>query len=435
MQAKPQYRRVKGGLMPEDMEQPLPKPKYGGGARKAIACAALAVLALSGISFWLTRPAAERANLRKEAASAVNEALASTPLAGIGNIIADAPPPPPPRVTNPPTEKGTLSGREVTGTIAAPMDFGPLLPGSGNPAGEQKSAASELTGGIAAGLKEAARDMADFLTAESAQGKRREEVVFSREYVEPVTEDSTVRPGYLAGLAQWLANHYRPGPDGGSIAASVRSLNHEGTRLAAQAGAGRGGLLRYAFHPGMIDGLYRLYIDRFMEDLDAAAAGKGMDANENRQFHAALGRRAALLAAGIEATLHVPDLAARLARIDDLARKAVDENTEMANAIFELDELKNAAPQQRAAARLRVDGAAARYRRAQSDHAAAQDELARAVRQYAGPGLDEDTLLYMAAWTARRDASGANARAALQSCVAVLRDLSARCAAQGGGNE
>jgi len=300
------------------------------------------------------------------------------------------------------------------------------MPRQGNPpVHEQNSPIQEIKQNI----KDAMTGVAAVLGADAP----RSQVVFSQEYVPPVTEDSTVRPRYLASLAQWLVNRYRPGPKGGTLSASVQSLNQEcGVRLAGQAQGGRGALLRYALQPAMVDGLYKLYIDRFMQDLNAAAWRKGLDATQNRDFHAALAGRAALLAASLEGVLKVPDLSASLARIDNLAQKAVDENAGLAAAVFEFDELKNGDSQARAAAQLRVDGASARYRRAADAHAEAQRRLAQEIRKYAGPGMDDDSLLFMAAWVGRRESAGAQAKSALQRCAAALRDMAARCQAAGG---
>lgn len=392
---------------------PEPKTEKAGSFKLAIT-ALLALLILSGAGYWLTRGIDEKERLRASAVDTVSGWLADTPAAFIADWLKPAPEPLPEQVTNPTTLSGTLAGQHVTATVAAPMDFGPgidanqlLLPRA-NPAGEN--------------------------AAEADQGNG--QVQFDQEPLPPVTEDSRLKPAYIAGLAQWLASRYQPGPQGGALNASAQALNQAGGgALASHAEGGRGGLLRYAFHPAMINGLYRLYIDRFMSDLDEAARKKGLDASQNRQFHRAIAGRAALLAASLDGALRVGDLSKKLAHIDDLAQKTVDANADLTTAVFELDELRNARASQQliGAGQMRVDGAQARYKRAADDLARAHTALASEIRRYSGQNMDEDSLLFIAAWVARRYAQGGQARGALESCVACLRDLSARCARFGEG--
>lgn len=381
----------------------------------------LAVLIVGGASFWLTRPMEERTRLTAEAGERVDSLLSGTPLAGLGSELAGTNPQIPQEVIMPPTDAGTLSGRQVTGTLETPVDPGPLLPLENVPPQEPSH-----------DLRTSAHELAASLGIVD----RKEEVVFSRDYVPPVTEDKTVTPGYLEGVATWLVNHYRETPRGGILTANVQSLNQECGGDLARSGGGRSRMLNYFFHAGMINGLYNLYIDRFMADLNAAASKKGFSERQTRQFHAALAGRAALLASALEGVIQIPDLALRLGRLDRMAQKTVDENADLASAIFALDELqeKRQTGTVLNAAQLRVDGAHARYRRAVEDYEKGQSALAQEIRKYSGPGLDEDTLLFIAAWAARRETGNGNAAPALRACVSSLRDLAHRCQVLGGVN-
>lgn len=385
-------------------------------------CTVVAVLALGFVCFWLNMPKPEREAMTREAGKSLDNLLADTPLAGIGSHLAgEGKSALPPEVLSPPTAEGTLAGRQVIGAIAAPMDFGPIMPGE-----------TEVGDRGGKSLQEEIHDAAVALATNLGIGQAREEVVFSRDVVPPVTEDTTVTPGSLFDLATWLVNHYRRSGDGGTLAASVQSLNQEcGARLARNIGGSRAKLLGYFFHPAMISGLYNMYIDRFMADLNTAAVKKGLSPEENRRFHSALAGRAALLAAALEGVVAVPDLPRRLEQLNSLAKKAVDENADLTTAIFELDEAREARGAVLEAAKMRVSGANARYRRASGEYARAQGNLARDIRQYAGPGLDDETLLFIAAWAGRREMGGANARPALVVCANTLRDLSRRCAEAG----
>lgn len=395
-------------------EMPEPKPGRAGGF-KAWFWAVFALLILACAAVWLFSEPEKREEWRGQAADVINDAAQGTPLAGIGNILRDTPPPLPPQIVSPPTEAGTLSGRQVTGTIAAPVDLGihSVNGAPANPAGNSRQLNPALV------MSQAAAPPANPAAP-----------VFSPEPLPPATEDARVRPGYLSDLANWLAARYRPGSNGGSLAINVQSLNHMGgVSIAQKTQGGRPALLRYAFNPDMLNGLYRIYVDRFMADLNAAAKKKGFDVRENRNFHLAIAGRATVMASALEGIMNVPDLGKRLADMDNLARKSVEINAQLANAVFELDELRlqKAAENQISTMQMRVDGLSARYRRAVEDHAAAQRALAAQIRKTSGIGMDEESLLFMAAWVERRMAGGDSAAAAVGACVDILRDLATRC--------
>lgn len=381
----------------------LPTPKPGSGGHRLSLVAVLAVILVGAAAFWFSREPATRVDLRERAATFVDGLAEGTPLAGLGNVFRPAPPPLPPSVLNPPTEPGTLAGRNVQGTVPAPVG----LPASGV-AGTTGTA--DATGAEAEGALPG--------------------------FVPPVTEDSQVRSDYVAELATWLVSRYRPGPRGGTLAVSIQSLNQRcGMVQTGMAAGGRAGLLRYAFHPSMIQGLYNLYVNRFLEDLESAVRRRGLDEGQNRQFHLALAGRAVILAGALEGVTSVPDMSKRLAHVEQLARNAVDINAQMAQAVFELDELRaaNAPRQELATGQLRVDGLSARYRRALDEQANAQRSLMAAIRKGGGQGMDDDSLFFVANWVERRLQSDPDAPASVRSSAGVLRDLARRCAEIGAG--
>lgn len=411
---RPPSSEVPGGAQPKGPVEPLPgpgaalpRPEPGSGGHRLSFVAVLAVILVGAAAFWLSREPATRADLRERAAAFVDSLADGTPLAGLGDVFRPAPPPPPPSVLTPPTEPGTLAGRNVQGTVPAPVDTGAVDAGAAHDAG------------AAAG-------------GPGAPGAEAQQAGF----VPPVTEDSRVRPSYVAELAAWLVSRYRPGPRGGTLAVSVQSLNQRcGVAQAGMAEGGRAGLLRYAFHPSMIQGLYGLYVQRFLEDLDAAARRRGLDETQNRQFHLALAGRAVMLAGALEGVASVPDMSRRLAQVEQLAQNAVEINAQMTTATFELDELRAAdAPRQElAAGQLRVDGLSARYRRALDEQAGAQRALVAAIRKGGGQGMDDDSLFFVANWVERRLQGDPEAMAAVRSAAGVLRDLARRCAEIGAG--
>lgn len=373
----------------------LPQPRPGGGGFKASVLALLALALVGGAAFWLYSEPQTREKIRDEAAEKINEAASGTILAGIGDILRSTPAPFPEELLNPPTEKGTLSGRTITASVAS----------SGCDANSSDNGI--FAENAAAG------------TQASPSG-----------YIPPVTEDSRVRPDYIAEVANWLAARYQPGPRGGTLAMNIQTLNHLGAvSIARQSKGGRASLLRYAFQPSMIQGLYNLYINRFMDDLNSAAARHGLTGIQNRQFHLALAGRALLVAGSLDGIGQVPKLGQRLAAIDDLAQKTVDINDELAKAVFELDELRNtkAGKTSIKTAQMRVNGITARYRRAVSEHSAAQQALVEDIRKRSDQTLDDDSLLFLASWVERRLNGDSFAPASLQGCAGILRDLAKRC--------
>lgn len=387
--------------VPDIMNLPKPRPGKGAG-RKAGLLALVAVLAVGGAAFWLTRDPSTRDQWREQAAGVIDNATSGTPLAGVGDLLRDAPPPPPSAVTNPSTAPGTLAGQNVQGTVPAPVDTS-LPPGQSGLAG---------SGG--------------------APGMAGQEAV--QPVAPKVTADSKVRPDFVEDLAAYLVSRYKPGPRGGSLAVSVQSVNQRyGVKLAGQVEGGRAGLLRYAFHPTMLQSLYALYVDRFMAALDREAAAKSLSPEQNREMHMALAGRFVMLAGALEGVASVPDLGKRIKGLEQISQNVVDINSQMTAAVFDLDQLREnkASQPEIATTQLRVDGLSARYRRALEERAAAQRALVATIRKGGGQALDDDSLLFVAYWVDRRLREGPQAPASVQSAAAVLRDLARRCAQAG----
>lgn len=368
----------------------LPKPSPArAGARKAVVLAVLAVMLVSGAAYWLTRDKSTREQWREKAADVINNATSGTLLAGVGDVLRDAPPPPPISVVSPPTSPGTLAGQTVQGSVSAPVD-GSVDAGQ---AGQQ--------GGV--------------------------------QMPQKVTEDSHVRLEFVEDLAAFFVSRFKPGPQSGSLNVSVQALNQRYGAKFANSADGKGGrdaLLRYAFHPTMLHGLYNLYADRFMDAVNRDAAAKSFTPEQIRQLHMAMAGRFVLMAGALEGVASVPNLGGRMRDEDKASQVVVDINAQMAEAVFAVDQLRenNAADAQISTAQLRVDGLSARYRRALEDRAAMQRTLVAAIRQGGGQALDDDSLLFVAQWVNRRLRADPQALASVQAAAGVLRDLARRSA-------
>lgn len=380
----------------------LPKPRPGrSGGFKLLVLALLAVLVVGGAAFWLTRDKEIRDHWREQAAAAIDNATSGTPLAGVSDLLRDAPPPPPPSVTSPSTAPGTLAGQNVQGTVGAPVDASapPEQPG--------------LAGNASDGLP----------GPDAAQPA-----------VPKVTADSKVRLEFVEDLAAYLVSRYKPGPGGGSLSASVQSVNQRyGAKMTGLGAGGREALLRYAFHPTMLQSLYALYVQRFMAALGREASARGLTPEQTRQMFMLLAGRFVMVAGGLEGVAALPDLSRRLQGLEQLAQAAVDISSQMTVAVFDLDQLREnkASASRISTAQLRVDGLSARYRRALEERGAAQRALVAAIRKSGGQALDEDSLLFLAHWVERRLRQDPQALASVQSAAGILRDLARRCAQAG----
>ena len=223
--------------VPGIAEIPRPDPSRAG-HRTAWLLALLALCAVSLAAYWLTRDEDTREQWRDQAARIIDNATSGTPLAGVSGFLQPPPPPLPASVLAPPTAPGTLSGRNVQGRVGGGEDAQAASGQSGTPG------ASGVPGPVGAGQASLPK----------------------------VTEDSRVRPQFVEDLAAYLVSRFRPGQSGGELRVSVQDLNQRyGVRLPGpeeQGKAGREAILRYAFHPAMLQGLYGLYVERFLESLE-----------------------------------------------------------------------------------------------------------------------------------------------------------------------
>lgn len=369
--------------VPDIVDMPKPTPARAG-ARKAVVLALLAILLVGGAAFWLTRDKSTRDKWREQAAEAIDNAASGTPLAGAGNVLRDAPPPPPVSVVSPPTAPGTLAGQTVQGSVGAPVDGSiPVgqYAGSGEPVPQK------------------------------------------------VTEDSHVRLEFVEDLAAFLVSRFRPGPGSGVLNVSVQSLNQRyGVRLAGV--GGRGALLRYAFHPTMLRGLYGLYADRFLDAVNREASARRFTPEQTRQLHMALAGRMVILAGALEGVAAVPNLEGHLRELDKASQTVVDINAQMSEAVFAVDQMRenNVSGTQLSTAQLRVEGLSARYRRALEERANQQRSMASAIRRGGGQALDDDSLLFLAQWVHRRLRADPQALDSVRASAGILRDLARRSA-------
>ena len=76
----------------------------------------------------------------------------------------------------------------------------------------------------------------------------------------------------------------------------------------------------------MVQGLYSLYVDRFLEAIAREARARDFNAEQMHQLEMALAGRFVMLAGALEGVAATPDLDARLRQVDAAARNPVEIN-------------------------------------------------------------------------------------------------------------
>ncbi len=382
---------------PSIVELPKPRPAKTGHGKLTVVTI-LAVALVGGAVFWLTRDEETQSAIKQQIATSteqlrttVENSVRGTPLESVMRLLAPPPPPLPPSVTSPSTQPGTLAGQIIQGMVPTPADPG-------------------------------------------AEGEADPDAVPMAPKVE---EDSVVRLQFVDDLADWMVSRYQPGKSGGTSGAGVQSANlRYGSALKGLGGgdipAGREALLRYAFTPTMLEALYNLYADRFVEHLGTAAAtpqqGKVLTPAQIDEMYRLYAAKLAVLAGVLEGVASVQDLSQQLENVEKSAQRALDIHTRVAEAVFALDQAREDGNQTKIeAAQLRVDGLNAQYQRAMNERAAAQQALTSVVRSRgATREADDDTILFVAGWAGRRQAKHPHTQATLHKGAQLLRDLSGR---------
>lgn len=232
-------------------------------------------------------------------------------------------------------------------------------------------------------------------------------------------DDAVVRVGFIEDLAAWLVQGYtpadRPGR-AGHLGANLQAANLRygvGMKGLAWIGddlpAGRAAALRHVFTPAMLDALYRMYIDRFMNAVARAAAAPGdgraalTDAQQSEMYRL-YSRRFRGMSGALQGVAALPDFTGRMDALRAAAQRVVDTGNRYSELVLAQDAARESGdPARVAEVRARVDAASRAYRQAVVDREKAKSELAVAIRTNpAARLLDDDTLLYIASWVERR---------------------------------
>lgn len=255
-------------------------------------------------------------------------------------------------------------------------------------------------------------------------------------------QDSVVTSDFVRNLARWLVAGYQP-PSGtaktGRTSATLMAANMRygsglyGLRYAGgDPVRGREAVLRYVYTPGMLDALYRLYIDRFVTamadaSLEPRSGGKppltDVQAADMFSLYAGAFRRTA---AALRGTAALDDLHARVQAVLDAGQAVVQANSMFAEVLFAYEQARDDGNEKDAELlRRKMIQSTENTQKAEQARGAARRNLADAVKRGAGgrtPG--DDTLIYLAEWVDRR--GGGQAAEATLMAANVLERLAGR---------
>jgi hypothetical protein len=436
-------------------DKPPSRSRFG-----TVACALIVVCALAGgaVLYWLNADPQTRDRMSATARQVADEAVQSASdvaqtvrqaadavlardnapepepepeKSGVSGVLApfEAVPEPLPALE---PEEGDAPDKEAQGETqgaeaSVPVPAVPDEPGGGTPDGPSADAGSsgrEGEGRAARGLFSASPDSAQ--TQPGLAGR---------------TEDAVVRSAFIEDLAVWIVSGYAPGARGGRgrLNLGVQSANARygvGMRGLAWIGddlpAGRAEALRYVYTPGMLDALYRMYVEQFMQAMAAAAAAPRQDGGPLTPDQAAEMRRLCAgrllsLSGALQGVGAVADLRSAMDDIRQATAEMLAANELFMQhiALFDQARADNAATL--GSARTDMEKAQNAYQAAAQERDRLRGVLLDRIR--ANPEarqLGNDDLLFVTEWVARRLQHSDDALAATRQAAALLLDLSRR---------
>ena len=385
---------------PDDSERKQGKSHHG--------LALLILVMLAGVAgwFWLARDPQMRETVLAQISRtehAVIDALS-------GLLNRNATPPPPPNI-------GAVAGSSIPGapplydTIKTPEQLDKAL---AEPRQPQTNGPEERG--------EVARDV---LVPPDAGRK----------------DDPVVRIAFIDDVAAWLVGHYTPSASGkGKISASLQAANHRyGVNMQGLAWigedlpAGRATALGHVFTPGMLDALYKLYADRFMEAVARSAGsplpdGKQLAPAQQTDFY----RQYAQAFRGLSGVLHAiastPDFTRQMQALRDASQRVVSTNARYSELTFALDQARESKDMpQVSALRTQMSSLGREYQQAVVARERTQAGLVQLLKKNSQTrGMDTDSLLFIAAWVERRLHETPEKIQAVNQAAALFQNLAQR---------
>jgi len=256
-------------------------------------------------------------------------------------------------------------------------------------------------------------------------------------------DDAVVRPVFISDLARWMVESYIPasGRNGrSSTGVNIQTANARygvGMKGLAWIGddlpAGRAAALRHVYTPGMLDALYRMYIDRFMQAVAEFAAeprknGKTLEPEQVGDMYRLYAGRLRALSGAMQGVAALEDLRPRIGHIQNASQKAMAANMRYMEEVFKFDQAREGNDQVLIAkTRASMDAAADAYHHAAQERDQLRDALIAAIRNHPGArSIGDDNLFYVAMWINRRLQQSSQAREASLQGASLFLDLAQR---------
>lgn len=264
------------------------------------------------------------------------------------------------------------------------------------------------------------------------------------ETVSPVKEDRLVLPAFIGDLARLMVQSYYPSPRQGGIGGSTLTLQKLDARYGhglygfnvskSDTQAGRRSVLAYVMNPSMIQGLYHLYVDAFISDLDEESASFVREIKGKRR-HLTPAERAGmftLYSRDMNALARVltvscrPETEEMVAAYQKAEKQAVQAGSAYAEAVA-ARESKNLEGGSLQAASAQTEAAGLRYQNASKSRNKARHALITYARQTGNiRNLDDEEVMYALLWGQRRLNAHPAAKESLHSISQILENLSRR---------
>lgn len=229
--------------------------------------------------------------------------------------------------------------------------------------------------------------------------------------------DSVITPFFVRDLARWMVDHYTPGTkkgEKGSVSASLSAANAtfgqsmSGLRYIGDDSSGaRAFVLDHVWSPGMLEALYRMYDDSFVQAMHSAAARRNRGALNGEQTADMLRAYAGLfrlLDAGLRGVAGTDDLGARMKELRQTEQNIAGARKELTALVHRYE--RAVEDQEHALAqelRGQMERTATTIQEESAARARAERSLADEIRRRAeGRTPDDATLLYLAQWVERR---------------------------------
>ncbi|SHJ65997.1 hypothetical protein [Halodesulfovibrio aestuarii] len=270
-----------------------------------------------------------------------------------------------------------------------------------------------------------------------------------------ITEDTVVQPSFIADLSHLLVNSYHP--KGSHPAASkeakllldAKVINvHYGIEMTGLSWSGddlaigRRSVMRYALRPSMINALYALYKQRFIDaiDTDLTNIKRSFDGSERPLTQAERNSFYHLTAKQLRATAGVLKSCAKInSAMSDISawlqaeRDVLTANQKFQTALhdYQVSKNMNATQSVTDAAEMKMKAEGVAYEKAIRDREAYKAALASMIRKYKWTkNQDDETNLYIASWVFRRSKDLSNPKEVMMTIQDRLLDLASTMDAQ-----